>query len=271
MNNILNRDKFINEKKVFHGGSSNFNKFDTKFMGTGEGAQVYGWGVYLTDSESLGEFYTRNAILNSSQREGLKNEILNWILDKKNRVYIDKQKYKPDKDGNIYGYLYAAEIPEDDGKTYIDWNTEDKEVLNEIYNNIKSSLNEEQRKFIEEELRDKKYNGINPFKKIHSIWKHHFDEIKTFSRFYWDLVHIIGSPKEASTLLNKCGYTGIKVPMNNRNDKSGKNGYNYIIFNVDDIKISTKKQIHYKAKNINRKGGSLSNDSIDKIIELPIE
>ena len=259
----------INEKQVFHGGSSNFDKFDTKFMGTGEGAQVYGWGIYLTDSESLGEFYIRNAIFNGAQRSS-NQEILNLFRKKDKKVFIDKSKLTADKDGNLYGYLYAVDIPDDNGKNYIDWNLDNHDKLIEIYNKIKSKLNDRQKEFIEEEFKDKSYHGLNPIKKVKSVWKHHFDEIKNFSRLYSDLSYVLGSPKNASLLLDEFGFDGIKVPMGNRSSKTN-DGFNYIIFNTDKLSISGKRKITYDAKHANRAGGNLNHKFIKNITELPIK
>lgn len=44
-------------KTVYHGSGANFDKFDLSFMSTGEGAQVHGWGVYLTESKDTAQSY----------------------------------------------------------------------------------------------------------------------------------------------------------------------------------------------------------------------
>lgn len=41
----------------YHGSGVNFDKFDFKFMGTGEGAQVHGWGIYLAQDIETAEGY----------------------------------------------------------------------------------------------------------------------------------------------------------------------------------------------------------------------
>ena len=44
-------------QSAYHGSGASFDKFDTAFMGTGEGAQAFGWGVYLTQSEGIARNY----------------------------------------------------------------------------------------------------------------------------------------------------------------------------------------------------------------------
>lgn len=44
-------------KILYHGSNFNFSKFDLKFIGKGEGLQKFGFGIYLTDTEELSNFY----------------------------------------------------------------------------------------------------------------------------------------------------------------------------------------------------------------------
>jgi len=42
---------------AWHGSAREFKKFTTKKIGTGEGAQVFGWGLYFTDEENIAKHY----------------------------------------------------------------------------------------------------------------------------------------------------------------------------------------------------------------------
>jgi hypothetical protein len=44
---------------VWHGSPYSFDKFTTAAMGTGEGAQAFGWGLYFTDLESIAKGYAK--------------------------------------------------------------------------------------------------------------------------------------------------------------------------------------------------------------------
>ena len=44
---------------AWHGSPYEFDKFTTEAMGTGEGAQLFGWGLYFTDQKSIGEWYAK--------------------------------------------------------------------------------------------------------------------------------------------------------------------------------------------------------------------
>ncbi|WP_418707057.1 hypothetical protein, partial [Barnesiella intestinihominis] len=48
-------------RTVYHGSGASFDRFDHSFMGTGEGAQAYGWGTYVTEMEGIGKSYAEKA------------------------------------------------------------------------------------------------------------------------------------------------------------------------------------------------------------------
>jgi len=57
------------EITVYHGGPHSFDRFSTQHMGTGEGAQAFGWGIYFTDLKSIAKYYAEQ--LTSSKQEEL--------------------------------------------------------------------------------------------------------------------------------------------------------------------------------------------------------
>src|ERR1044071_3129715 len=46
--------------RAFHGSPHNFDKFDAAKIGTGEGAQVYGRGLYFAENPKVAESYKNN-------------------------------------------------------------------------------------------------------------------------------------------------------------------------------------------------------------------
>lgn len=86
---------------VYHGSGAKFDKFDSAFMGTGEGEQAYGWGHYVTEVEEVG------------------------------RTYADAKT----------STLYTIEIPEDNGHNYLSYDKavpkeEVKSVLDALYDHL---------------------------------------------------------------------------------------------------------------------------------------
>lgn len=52
--------------RVYHGSPYEFDEFDHSKMGSGEGAQVYGWGTYLTETKGIAEGYKETLSRNKS-------------------------------------------------------------------------------------------------------------------------------------------------------------------------------------------------------------
>lgn len=44
---------------AYHGSQASFDKFDHSFMGSGEGAQAYGWGTYVSEVEGIAKAYAK--------------------------------------------------------------------------------------------------------------------------------------------------------------------------------------------------------------------
>ncbi|MDD5891041.1 MAG: hypothetical protein PUC72_00715 [Bacteroidales bacterium] len=94
----LAKRKEVNEsnprlQKVYHGSGANFNAFDHKYMGSGEGTQAYGYGTYVTEVEGIGKHYANVSTANRQKenRDGL--------IDQKERLqairdgYLEKIKH----------------------------------------------------------------------------------------------------------------------------------------------------------------------------------
>lgn len=45
--------------KAYHGSQASFDHFDHSFMGSGEGAQAYGWGTYVSEVEGIAKAYAK--------------------------------------------------------------------------------------------------------------------------------------------------------------------------------------------------------------------
>ncbi len=85
---------------AFHGSGSDFDEFKLKKIGTGEGAQAYGYGLYFTESEDIARFY-RDAVGGRDSNRmaqfddigqalkgkmSLTTDVINDIIDKKIKV-----------------------------------------------------------------------------------------------------------------------------------------------------------------------------------------
>ena len=94
----------VGEMRAFHGSPNNFNEFDEFHVGEGAGAQLWGWGTYVTTDRKTGE---------------------NYCVSR-------------EKDGA--SYLYEVEIPDDNGNNYINLNGNPPQVYKMVYNILKKEF-----------------------------------------------------------------------------------------------------------------------------------
>lgn len=59
--------------RTYHGSQASFDKFDHSFMGSGEGAQAYGWGTYVSEVEGIAKAYAKQ---NNRRHQNKKVEYL---------------------------------------------------------------------------------------------------------------------------------------------------------------------------------------------------
>ena len=74
-------------KGTWHGAGVEFDQFDHAYMGTGEGAQAYGWGGYRAQRHSLGEYYRDTAAGNQTKK---------WLTDDRVKDWLKTQELKFD-------------------------------------------------------------------------------------------------------------------------------------------------------------------------------
>jgi len=79
------RDPRFLYQSAFHGtGKRGIEKFSTKYIGTGEGAQVYGWGLYFTESQDIAEWYRGNLTEGTKVLlDGKKDKPMRFMLEAK--------------------------------------------------------------------------------------------------------------------------------------------------------------------------------------------
>ena len=91
--------------KTYHGSQASFDKFDHSFMGSGEGAQAYGWGTYVSEVEGIAKAYAKQ----NAARHGMPREY------KIAQIHLNHAKFEYEKVQRAY----------DNSKAYIDSLKED--------------------------------------------------------------------------------------------------------------------------------------------------
>ena len=232
-------EQTIREHRVYHGSGADFDHFDHSHMGEGEGAQVYGWGTYVTEVKDIGEGYAIRSMNGSSMSHeelSLKRNELEYYIDSaKEKLPFLKGEYKAEleaqiseweeqlKDYEEHNFLYTVEIPDDNGKNYLDW---DENTGADLINRIRETLRKNA------DLKEL-YDGAELNAELERLAP------KTpFSETYIFLYELLGSDKAASQMLHDMGFTGIKYPADYRRGGRADGAKNYVIFNEEDAKIT---------------------------------
>ena len=233
----------IREHRVWHGSGAEFEAFDHSHMGDGEGSQAFGWGTYVTNSKDIGFYYATRIDNDPSKRNYLfqrsngtrfkkKYPTLESFLQDTKRMAIngkvtEQEKidyyHKMMKLAEPYHNLYAVEIPDDNGKNYLDW---DSRVGDRVLNKVNRQLEKQGKRPINPEL-DKRYKFLDGNDLYRALSIRMPNDDATFN-----------DDKAASEFLYSLGFVGIKYKAG-RNFGGAKEGdTNYVIFNEKDAKIT---------------------------------
>ena len=259
---IANQEGGLSQVEAWHGSPYSFDKFTTEKIGTGEGAQSFGWGLYFTDLEGIARDYAEKlakaqydaksfgqentgianrAILNIESTGSVDNAI-NFLKDliEKNKNgdtsktkeildFIEKNKDKFTISKNIYKVsLHKGKTP--DQYTWLEW---DKKLTEQQSAKIIDALKKE---------------GLDA-KKTSLLYDAGFgdkEEIRSENGkgVYTKLSELLGGDKQASLFLLKNGIDGVKYPaesiaMGRTSDTA--RGFNYVVFDESAVTIEEAK------------------------------
>ncbi len=240
----------IREQRVYHGSGADFDHFDHSHMGEGEGAQVYGWGTYVTEVEGIGRTYARASNQSTLRKEKLKSD----ISRAKERLPFMKGEYKTalekeiaqkeeelSKMSDANHHLYTVEIPDDNGNNYLDWTKEYSE--DDVYSIIERLLDVAATKAKEGNLdeREKLRGAADRIAEwVDGDLKNDFFDKLTGENIYRKVAGSFEdySEEEASKLLSEAGFAGIKYPAENMSGGRADGAKDYVIFNEADAQIT---------------------------------
>ena len=268
MNQLANGSTLMT---VYHGSGAKFDSFDHSFMGTGEGAQAYGWGSYVTEVEGIGRTYaesTSGNIFRSGFGDFYLREIRNGLAEgkqfdevKEKLLAHHSEMYKK-AGGNtdMYGdfisdyetlqqlnesdlpqrNLYTVEIPDNTGSNYLDWEKEvdrdmSKRLSEQLFNDI--SGNDTEGSYEEEVEKEMLQRDIEDS----------FESVRTGKDLYKAISLYIGE-EAASKFLSRAGFVGISYPAQYTTGGRSDNARNYVIFNEEDLKIKDRISFMRKKK-----------------------
>lgn len=250
----------LQELKAYHGSPHRFTEFSTKSIGTGEGYQAFGWGLYFTNSKAIAKFYRdKLSYWSGEQVEDSKGNIVTWddLKDfaKQNNIVPDVGRNwatfsKAFDNLATLGYKKAKELFSVEGGSLT---INNKDVLQyiELLNKQGYKKTEYKKGAIYQVNipEENEYLGWEDSYQITPELEHAFPNYK-FSYamdkpvyhkgqdIYQALVDSEGSLRAASEYLNSLGIKGIKYPAGTMSGIKESNATNYVVFDDAAIQIN---------------------------------
>lgn len=95
--------------KTYHGSQASFDKFDHSFMGSGEGAQAYGWGTYVSEVKGIAKAYARQNAKKNAPSGLMYDTVAQDLVDAKSGLDLLEDELK---DAKSYVDLYQSRLDE---------------------------------------------------------------------------------------------------------------------------------------------------------------
>lgn len=240
---------------AYHGTPHIFNKFNLQAIGTGEGAQAHGWGLYFAKNREVAEGY-RNALAGSEIT--YKGKDINQL-------------YRKLEDSGQYGKLAIIEqfmvdqsLPtlRKDAQNYIDDGAFSKEEWDWFEKEVAPYVKQEGRVFEVDIPQNSKFikeasTFAEQSKTVQKGIIKVLDELKEQGKdvesarknilewnqgyIYNIISSVAGGDKEASLLLNKYGIKGLSYD-------GGRDGDAFVVFDDEAIKVL---DFYQRSQNVN--------------------
>lgn len=250
---ILDRYTLMEATTAYHGSPYDFDEFNVKFIGKGEGHQVHGWGLYFAEDMNTSNSYYRDM----GKIDAIKSFTLNGKSYAKGTVMYKilslisqtgKKKYAVDKLNEILNNKEWIDA-------HPDYKTKIKDLIKFIrgikQNDLKANISMKTGQLFTVELPDKQYyldedlpfdkQSPNVQKAITNIYKSNskfdFSYLKkssyTGDQIYKYMSNVLGGDKNASLALYNEKVPGIRYD-------GYRDNFCFVIFNGKDVKIVNK-------------------------------
>lgn len=257
---------------LYHGSPYKFEKFTLEKMGEGEGAQRFGYGVYVTDLKDIANHYSlmpnkESLIVSGKKLEELfDKEQIDTLLGIWHESYIYSEKTKEELISDILFELEKDSIEIVDNDVY-EFDVDDVEQINKSARKNREMLEVLQKSdidivgniyqldvkgtdFIEYDKKISDTQAKCIFDKLSQDQKRHFgissaDDLTNFdgkglyralSNSY-DFDTDLQNDKAASEFLLSCDIYGIKYPSDSLYGFGKPTAFNYVIFDSNLINI----------------------------------
>jgi len=228
----------LNQVEAYHGSPHNFDKFTTEKIGTGEGNQAFGWGLYFTELKSIAKTYA-NMQMPYSGKFLFNGEVPNNFI-KVDMDYLERTDYPLELDNvkdALIGY-YETEI--EDSESDLDSFEKNTTGYNEIKSKIdglKSNL---------EFIKNADITKNNSKKAIYNVSLHEGKTPEQYTWLEWDKPIsnktkqvILSNQESLKKSINESKYVTGKESVSERNEilKEVKDEIIKDLINSSDVKV----------------------------------
>jgi hypothetical protein len=213
------------ELDVYHGTPHRFpateanplGEFDASKIGTGEGAQAYGHGIYYAESPDVARSY---ATMNQASAPSRASFIR--LRDQAPQGSAEWKHYDSlAKEG--LGSLYKADLPDEMIDRMLDWDAPvDESVANKIINAVRRN----------DQL------DADDFEDALGLSDSYFGQPEDGRAIYKLLADSFKSDEKASEFLNEIGIPGIKYLDAGSRGKAGTGTRNFVVFPGEEKKVT---------------------------------
>ena len=235
---------------IYTGSAADYEKPSLHYVGSGEGSQVYGWGLYGSNVRGVAEGYARP---NHLTPEGLASSTLHQYSNDRDAAIAHLQKYV-DSGRLSFRALTKEEISRAKGAIEILKSHAEKSghLYEQTFFTNRAPGDESHLLNWYEPVSERQFDWIIdaaqkhhlPFKELEPIFAGFMDGKKyTGQDVYHALAQYLGTPKAASEFLARAGIDGVKYPVDSygKTVKDGdKAGWNYVSFRDDNIRVDHK-------------------------------
>lgn len=279
----------IRFRQVYHGSPASFGHFDHAFTGTGEGAQAYGWGTYVTEVEGIARKYAATGIkrgnhitydgeplspvldneyyfddvwriwkrqlLSSTDVDSLKRNISSVYMDGRTAsAHSGRRKAFERQKQELLSDIDAGRIRIEPPRHLYTVEIPEDNGMNYLYWDRPVSAEQKGKIFLQ--LRKERFFFPEATAEFWSGRSHVWNSGKEFYGFldymFMNPDRDIDSQRLASGFLSRAGFTGIDYPAECSTGGRADGARNYVIFSEADLKITA----HERFRFIGEKGAS---------------
>ena len=240
--------------RAWHGSPHAFDEFTTDAIGSGEGFQKYGWGLYFSSRKSVAKWYREKMSTREDtyqgvplSKTGLGAQAIEALEDVSRNIFDDDYDFAESVEGTIADLRERSLGPPDPAQGFAEAITVleglSESDLGRVFEGhlyqVDLAPSEDEYLLWDTPLGKQSDKVQAAARKLHdSVYDEPIDRMMGLdgASFYQDLSDVLGSQEAASSALKRAGIRGVKY-LDGASRQQGKGAHNYVVFDASDIAI----------------------------------